>query len=450
MVTSLLLPLTRYSLDFPVIYSEPSEQLNIQPITINPSINQTPQNLVTNQIHLISNPEINWLQIGLVTYLIVSSLILIKLVFNVFVFLVHILRFKKQRYEDFTLVMTNSSKGSFSFLRWVFVNPKELTEKELESIITHEKIHVSQHHTIDLLLIELLTAVMWFNPVVWMMRKSLQQLHEYLADEGVLCAGIDKLQYQALLLNQVAEERLIGLSSNFNHSLIKKRIMMMTKQKTNQKTKLKIAALLPLAAILFLAVACVNGRNKTNVVTAVEPVRMNVLYIGVDNPIKIAASGYEPSELLVSIDNGTISGTNGEYTIHPKQRGPAVITVSCKGKEIQKTTFRVKYIPDPVAKIGGKRNDSVDKGYLLKQEQVTADIENFDFDASFDIVGFTVSAYIHKIAEEYISESGKITPEQRSLIEKLESGGIVYFQDIKCKGSDGMIRNLSTVYFKIK
>jgi N-acetylmuramoyl-L-alanine amidase len=102
---------------------------------------------------------------------------------------------------------------------------------------------------------------MWFNPLVWMMKKSVQLVHEYLADEGVLNTGTDKLRYQALLINQVAEERLICLSSSFNHSLIKKRMIMMTKSKFNKGSKLRILTLIPLAAMLFVGVAFVNGQE---------------------------------------------------------------------------------------------------------------------------------------------------------------------------------------------
>ncbi len=91
------------------------------------------------------------------------------------------------------------------------------------------------------------------------MKSSIQLVHEYLADEGALSTGIDKLKYQALLINQVTEERLICLSSNFNHSLIKKRMIMMTKSKNNYQNKKRILALLPLSVILFITTAFFNG-----------------------------------------------------------------------------------------------------------------------------------------------------------------------------------------------
>ena len=144
---------------------------------------------------------------------------------------------KKTQHRNGVILCNKSIVSPFSFFRWIFIPEHVSDREERESIIVHESIHVSQYHSFDNLLIELTAAVMWFNPLVWMMKKSLHLVHEYLADEGTLGAGIDKTMYQALLINQVAEERLICLSSSFNNSLIKKRMIMMTKSKNNHPNK---------------------------------------------------------------------------------------------------------------------------------------------------------------------------------------------------------------------
>jgi hypothetical protein len=100
---------------------------------------------------------------------------------------------------------------------------------------------------------------MWFNPLIWMMKNSIQLVHEYLADEGALNTGIDKHRYQALLINQITEDKLISLSSSFNHSLIKKRMKMMLNKKLNRRSNLKIMALLPLAIFLFVMTAMIKA-----------------------------------------------------------------------------------------------------------------------------------------------------------------------------------------------
>ncbi len=146
--------------------------------------------------------------------------------------------------------------------------PEKIKKEDLEHIIIHERIHALQYHTLDLIVIELLTAVMWFNPLIWMMKNSIQLVHEYLADEGALNTGIDQHRYQALLINQITEDKLISLSSSFNHSLIKKRIKMMINKKFNRRSNLKIMALLPLAGFLFAAVALFNALVPREIMAA--------------------------------------------------------------------------------------------------------------------------------------------------------------------------------------
>ncbi len=157
------------------------------------------------------------------------------------------------------LLFNHRFRNTFSFFDWIFVGPEKIKKEDLEHIIIHERIHATQYHTLDLIVIELLTAVMWFNPLIWMMKNSIQLVHEYLADEGALNAGIDKHRYQALLINQITEDKLISLSSSFNHSLIKKRMKMMLNKKFNRRSNLKIMALIPLAGLLFTVVAIFNA-----------------------------------------------------------------------------------------------------------------------------------------------------------------------------------------------
>ncbi len=158
------------------------------------------------------------------------------------------------------IVLRNSRiQTPFSFFNLVFI-PEALTDSaEKESIIIHESIHASQYHSFDNLLIELLAAVMWFNPFVWMIRRSMHLVHEYLADEGTLGAGIDRFRYQALLINQVAEERLICLSSDFNSKLLKKRMIMMTNFKQKKEGIGRLPVILPLTLLMFITVSVLNG-----------------------------------------------------------------------------------------------------------------------------------------------------------------------------------------------
>ncbi len=202
--------------------------------------------------------SIRWSELLVGLYIVVASLILLRMLFHLLVLLKLFVTSMKIRQGTVLLLVNPKIQSPFSFFKWIFISEDLL---ENEDVIQHEKVHASQYHSLDILLIELLTAVMWFNPFIWMMRKSVQLVHEYLADEGVLRTGIDRLQYQALLVNQVAEGNLICLSSGFRHSLIKKRLIMMTKNKPDRDPKLRILTFIPIALFLFFGVSFINGQN---------------------------------------------------------------------------------------------------------------------------------------------------------------------------------------------
>jgi gliding motility-associated protein GldM len=235
---------------------------------------------------------------------------------------------------------------------------------------------------------------------------------------------------------------------------------MMTKSKFNHRTKLKILAIVPIAVVLFVGIACVNRAENSNVVTAVAPVRMNVLYIGVDNPMSIAVSGYKSDDLTVSIDNGTITKKDKGYIINPKEKGRAIVTVSAKGKKVSETEFRVKLVPDPVAKLAGKKGGDISKSLLLQQKEIVADLENFDFDARFTIVSFTLSCSFSSDSStkfipngnyviEESSNSNKFTERQIEILKKLKTDQKFYIDNIIAIGPDGKKRQLPTLSFKI-
>jgi hypothetical protein len=399
--------------------------------------------------------ETNWPDILKKFYFIVFLILFLRIPAQIGFLLVQV--YKSPRIKDgrYTIVYSSSFKNPFSFFNWIFINPEECSKEEKVQIIFHEKIHASQYHSIDLIMIETLAAAMWFNPLVWMMRNSIKLVHEYLADEGALKTGINKLSYQAHLINLTTEERLFRLSSGFNYSLIKKRMLMMNKSNFHSGTKIKIFALVPLAAILCLAVACIKGGDKAGNVTAVESVKMNVLYIGVDNPIAVASSESGVSELTVSIDNGTISGTDGMYVANPKEPGLATITVNSNGKEIRKAVFRAKFVPDPEGTINtGAENRTdgfISKEELLKAGGIVINLRNFDFDLSFKVVSFVLSATMpnSNVIREEISNSDKFSQTQIELIKVLVKNQKLAIEEIKVIGPDDKLRKLKPMVFNI-
>jgi hypothetical protein len=140
----------------------------------------------------------------------------------------------------------------FSFGKSIFINPGLHSEDELKEIVRHEFIHVRQGHTTDIIWAEILCILNWYNPCAWLIRKAIRQNLEFIADCKVLQSGIDKKQYQYLLL-KITGNNHFRIASQFNFSSLKKRIAMMNKMKSTSVHLVKFLFILPLMAVLLLA-----------------------------------------------------------------------------------------------------------------------------------------------------------------------------------------------------
>jgi TonB family protein len=152
------------------------------------------------------------------------------------------------------LVRTSEYAASFSFFSYVFVNPST-SDVETKEIVNHESEHIKQRHWFDLLLVEILCLLQWFNPFVWIYARQIRQNHEYLADEKALQNTSDPAIYQATLLNQLLGAPVISLANSFSYSLNKKRFKMMKKTIDSPFRKLKLLFALPLIVFVFYAFA---------------------------------------------------------------------------------------------------------------------------------------------------------------------------------------------------
>jgi beta-lactamase regulating signal transducer with metallopeptidase domain len=214
-VASLILPLSKYSLNVDLFktYSAKVNSAKVATTThaeINQSNNEPLQ--IANDKGKAKNEassNINWFNLSIMAYLLIALFFLGRLLIQVIQLFIIILQSPVDRKGSYVLVYSYKISNSLSFFHWIILNKNNIGSDEIEKILAHEKVHVSQYHTIDLIAVELLAAVMWFNPAIWMMRNAIQLVHEYLADEGALNTGLDKLRYQALLVNQAAEEKLI-------------------------------------------------------------------------------------------------------------------------------------------------------------------------------------------------------------------------------------------------
>jgi TonB family protein len=159
------------------------------------------------------------------------------------------------------LIKTPDYNSAFSFFSYVFVNPS-VTDIETKEIMNHELVHIRQKHWFDLLLVELLCMIQWFNPLVWIYIRFIRQNHEYLADEVALQRTSDPAIYKAVLLNQIVGAPVVSLANSFNYSLNKKRFNMMKNIISSPYRKMKILLILPVFAIVLYAFAKPDYKYK--------------------------------------------------------------------------------------------------------------------------------------------------------------------------------------------
>ena len=145
-------------------------------------------------------------------------------------------------------VTGNASLAPFSWMHYIVMNRSDY-ETQNAAILTHERGHIRLHHSWDLLLVDTLTALQWFNPAMWMLRSDLRAIHEYEADGEVLSQGINARQYQYLLITKAAGIGGYSLANGISHSTLKNRINMMLHTKSSRRSLLKLLALIPIVAI---------------------------------------------------------------------------------------------------------------------------------------------------------------------------------------------------------
>lgn len=156
--------------------------------------------------------------------------------------------------QGFQVVVMKNEIAPFSWFRHVVLSEKDFRENPRE-ILTHELAHIRLGHSWDVAVCNLLIIFQWWNPAAWLLKRELQNVHEFEADEAVINRGVDAKQYQLLLIRKSVGERLFSMANNLNHQSLKKRITMMTTKKSSPWQKAKVLVALPMAALAVVAFA---------------------------------------------------------------------------------------------------------------------------------------------------------------------------------------------------
>lgn len=236
--------------------------------------------VVLPELTLTPQPETDWRQLmadGIVfAYWLVAALLALRFLVQLAGIVRLARRCPTQKIDGTTVHLLPRAEGPFSFFRWIFVCPDAHTGDELHEILTHERTHARQWHSIDVLTGELACIVCWFNPFAWLMKREIRTNLEYMADEKVLETGHDSRTYQYHLLGLSHHKAAATIYNSFNVLPLKKRIIMMNKRRTRAIGRTKYLMFLPLAALLMIvsnieAVARATQKITTEVIEAVTP-----------------------------------------------------------------------------------------------------------------------------------------------------------------------------------
>ena len=195
----------------------------------------------------------DWNRVLTTIYFLGVSIFATRLLIQIYSLISLIIRNKKQRSGKFIFVEVEDNISPFSFFNWIVFNPNQFKQTELEQIITHEKVHANQFHSIDILLIQIASVVFWCNPLIWFYKKELHQNLEFIADNEAQKQASCEKNYQHLLLKASMPNYQMALTNNFYNSLIKKRIVMLHKNRSKNRNHWKFILILPLLALFIMS-----------------------------------------------------------------------------------------------------------------------------------------------------------------------------------------------------
>jgi hypothetical protein len=200
--------------------------------------------------------------VSMIPYLLILGMLiaLVRVGYQLFSIYKKVIRYEIKKHRKYTYVLIDQHQSTHSFFNYIFVQKSEFKKKRMKEVLLHEQIHVDQGHSIDLLFIGFLSILQWFNPFIYLFKRALVETHEFQADQAVIGRGIDRNQYQRLLLEHARSVVMTGLTSSFNQSIIKNRLKMMNKIKSSNKAIIKYLMVFPV--VFFVGIVFAVSQEK--------------------------------------------------------------------------------------------------------------------------------------------------------------------------------------------
>lgn len=203
------------------------------------------------------------LYIAGIVYGVIVLILIVRFFRNLYSFYKNIKNNKTEIINDQKIVLVKESILPHSFWNAIFINAKEFENGKIPSeLIVHEQAHIKQKHSLDILFIEILQIIFWFNPLIILFKKAIKLNHEFLADDAVNTQFESVSTYQNLLLNIASNKNVVALASNINYLITKKRLLMMTKKESRSKIIFKVFSVGFLCSLLFFVFSTETSAQK--------------------------------------------------------------------------------------------------------------------------------------------------------------------------------------------
>ena len=216
----------------------------------------TPTAVVESANNVTTIEEINWFAVAFYVYIIGMAVTFIWKMVQLAVLYGTIrngVLWKDEQYGT-TIYCHAQDIAPFSWLNTIVISEDDYNNNATE-ILRHEMGHIEHNHSYDIILVNIVQTIQWWNPLAWIIASSLRDVHEYEADDAVLTSGVNIRQYQTLLIRKAIANTNYAFANSFNHSLLKKRITMMDRAKSNPWMRTKALLLIPVSAIVLSAFA---------------------------------------------------------------------------------------------------------------------------------------------------------------------------------------------------
>ena len=257
------------------------------------------------------------------------------------------------------IAVAEKDVSPFSWMRTIIMNQTDFEESNA-ALLAHECGHIRNHHSVDVLFVDVLTALQWFNPVVWFLRQDLRTIHEYEADAAVVSQGFNRYQYLQLLIRKAAGCGGYSIANGINDSTLKKRITMMLKNKTPKHGWMRLLYIVPVVALSLVATAKTVVEYRLPSLTA-ERVANDSIFVSIDggsyyNSLDELSKKVKPEEIdNISVIKGkAVADVFGEERV---KNGFVVIETKAYKQQLEQT-------PPDTAMFNGER-DALARAYAI-------------------------------------------------------------------------------------